>query len=744
MQSDAPISCAKDDTLNRASFANQLAQTIMSYDQDSSFTIGLYGEWGSGKTSVINMLEESLNLLSAKEEDKPVVLRFNPWLFSDQTQLITQFFKQLSAKFSSSNASKVKIIGEAMETFGGALAFTTLIPPIGAIGTIVSALTKDFGKGLRKYADGKNTNIQKLKNDVVDLLKRAKAKTIIIIDDIDRLSNEEIRSVFQLIKSIADFPNTIYVLAFDFEIVSNALKGIQECDGAKYLEKIVQVPFHLPNITEQQLTQIFLDKLNEIVGEIPEDSFDNTKWELMYNKGIKPFFTTIRDVVRLNNTISLKYSFLKDETDIIDLIGITTVQVFLPEIYADMPAYKEQFCGSVSAIYSSPNNEENTLQKLYKTLTEDLNDSQRNNLTEILSLLFPKVSSVMKKGLSGIHYNDNEYDSIKSGSIYNLTYFDRYFTLAFSESLSLKQAKYLMFHADEPNLINEIHNLDEKGLTNQFLDYLKSMFNPLKKTDTYKDRALLLLDYITKYWDTLHDADDNKFFSYPWVWRLPNTVDCLLWVFIEEQERFSAIKTLFNDNFLRLSLKIRLLRGYEREHNRFLGEDNKDRHPEEPLFSIENVLELETTIFDIIRKKISDDTLTEENNFSSITWLIEESDNEAIKTSYQTYFIEKIKKNSFLAHFISSRIGHGKGADPFIFEIWNIDLKNMEKYFDIANAVSRMEQFIKDDEFRSLPLKEKEDILAFLSFYERKDEQYREEATRPLIEDYAKKHGISL
>lgn len=743
MQSDTPICCAKDDILNRASFANQLAQTIINYNQDSSFTIGLYGEWGSGKTSVINMLEESLNLLSAEEENKPVVLRFNPWLFSDQTQLITQFFKQLSEKFGSNNASGVKKIGDAMETFGGALEFTTLIPQIGAIGTIVSALTKDFGKGLRKYADRKNTNIQKLKNEVVHLLKSAKAKTIIIIDDIDRLSNEEIRSVFQLIKSIADFPNTIYVLAFDFEIVSNALKGIQECDGAKYLEKIVQVPFHLPNITEQQLTQIFLSKLNEIVGEIPEDSFDKTKWALMYDKGIKPFFTTIRDVVRLNNTITLKYSFLKDETDIVDLIGITAVQVFLPEIYADMPAYKEQFCGSFSTIYSSNNNEENTFQKLYETLTKKLNDSQRNNLTEILSLLFPKVSSVMKKGLSGIHYNDNEYDSIKSGSIYNLTYFDRYFTLAFSESLSLKQAKYLTLHADEPNLINEIHKLDEKGLTNQFLDYLKSIFNPLKKTDTHKERAILLLDYITKYWDTLHDADNN-FFSYPWVWRLPNTVDCLLWVFIEEKERFSAIKTLFNDSSLRLSLKIRLLRGYEREHNRFSGEGNKDRHPEEPLFSIENVLELETIVFDIFKEKISDDTLTEENNFSSITWLIEESDNEAIKTSYQTYFIEKIKKNSFLAHFISSRIGHGKGAGFFVFEIWNIDLKNMEKYLDIASAVSRMEQFIKDDEFNSLPLKEKEDILAFLSFYERKDEQYTEEATRPLIDDYAKKHGISL
>jgi len=742
MYSDTPIGSSQEDTLNRASFANQLAQTIMNYDQDNSFNIGLYGEWGSGKTSVINMLEESLGNLSAKMEHKPVVLRFNPWLFSDQTQLVTQFFKQLSAKFGSNSTSGAKKAGKAMETFGGALEFTTLIPQIGVVGTIVSAFTKDLGKGLSEYAEGKNTNIQKLKDELITLLKSAKAKTIIIIDDIDRLSNEEIRSVFQLIKSIADFPNTIYVLAFDFEIVSNALSGIQKYDGAKYLEKIVQVPFQLPNTTEQQLTYTFLDKLNEIIGEVPEEGFDKAKWSMMFHQGINPFLTTIRDVVRLNNTISLKYSFLKDETDIVDLIGITTVQVFLPAIYAAMPAYKEQFCGSFSTNYSSHNNEEDAFQRLYEILTENLNDTQRNNLTEILSLMFPKVSGTMKKGLSGIRYNG--YGSIKLGSIYNSNYYDRYFTLAFSESLSLKQVKYLIFHASEVTLVNEICKLDGKGLTNQFLDYLSSIFNPLKKTDTHKDRAILLLTYITKHWDTLHDADDNKFISFPWLWRLRNTVDHLLWVFIDEQERYSIIEKSFKDSSIGLALKIKLLMGYEHEYNRFSGESSKERTPEEYLFCIENVMALEVIIYDIIIQKINNNTLIYESDLSFITWLVEESDNEDVKIAYQEHLNNILTKDSGLAHFISSRIGHGKGASNFVFEIWNVDLKNMEKYFDIAETVNRMELFIRHDEFESFPLKEKEDILAFLSFYEKKDEPYRENATRPLIEEYAKKHNISL
>jgi len=84
---------------------------------------------------------------------------------------------------------------------------------VGAIGKISSTLTKDIGKGIRNYAEIKES-IQHRKNVLVQILSESSSKIIVIIDDIDRLSNEEICAVFQLVKSIADFPNTIYLLAF--------------------------------------------------------------------------------------------------------------------------------------------------------------------------------------------------------------------------------------------------------------------------------------------------------------------------------------------------------------------------------------------------------------------------------------------------------------------------------------------------------------------------------------------------
>ena len=92
--SDKPIKGKDFDQLNRTNFSRRLAEAILSYTDTDNFTIGLCGKWGTGKTSVLNMvLEEISNLASSLETDeKPIIVSFNPWNYSDQAQLTTQFF----------------------------------------------------------------------------------------------------------------------------------------------------------------------------------------------------------------------------------------------------------------------------------------------------------------------------------------------------------------------------------------------------------------------------------------------------------------------------------------------------------------------------------------------------------------------------------------------------------------------------------------------------------------------------
>ena len=90
---DLPITKSTEDALNRGAFAKSLAKTLLRYSHPSSFTIGLYGEWGSGKTSLLNMILENVE----HADDSAVILRFNPWLCSEPRRLITQFFKQMAS-----------------------------------------------------------------------------------------------------------------------------------------------------------------------------------------------------------------------------------------------------------------------------------------------------------------------------------------------------------------------------------------------------------------------------------------------------------------------------------------------------------------------------------------------------------------------------------------------------------------------------------------------------------------------
>ena len=103
---DLPIKKSSEDILNRMPFAQSIAKAMLSQESQSSFSIGLYGEWGSGKTSLLNMVVEAVE----SSDEKAVVLNFNPWLCSDAKQLVSQFFKQLSAAIKLKRPKDEKIL----------------------------------------------------------------------------------------------------------------------------------------------------------------------------------------------------------------------------------------------------------------------------------------------------------------------------------------------------------------------------------------------------------------------------------------------------------------------------------------------------------------------------------------------------------------------------------------------------------------------------------------------------------
>lgn len=201
---DKPITDASEDKLGRSGFAERLAKAIINFDTADSYAIALQGAWGCGKTSVLNM---AIQKIEETTDKKAVIIRFNPWNFTTTGQLIDQFFATMSSKLKLSEGDKrLQKVGGLIEKYSSVLEYTQYIPVVGPYLDVVKNLAKAAGKEIKETADKKlhDATIQKAK--IEEALKEIDFQILVVIDDIDRLPNDQIRLIFQLVNSVAGFP----------------------------------------------------------------------------------------------------------------------------------------------------------------------------------------------------------------------------------------------------------------------------------------------------------------------------------------------------------------------------------------------------------------------------------------------------------------------------------------------------------------------------------------------------------
>ncbi|MFP1711311.1 KAP family P-loop NTPase fold protein [Gardnerella vaginalis] len=357
---DKPIEKADEDLLGRSDFAKQFGKSICEYDSKDGLVIGLYGKWGSGKTSIVNMAISEIPVVEAqkienekwysrvykrikkiftsqktKEEDQchyPIVIKFSPWNYSDKNNLISLFFYELKNKLGvAKNEENKEKIGKAISQYSDIIDVLSFIPVAGpAIAPILKTISKSKGAKLMQAP-----SLNDAKEKLCEALEDFNHKIIVFIDDIDRLTTPQIKDIFQLVKQVGDFPNIIYVLTMDREIVCNALSEYHNIDGDEYLKKIVQVSFEVPEIDRSLLPEILKSRLNKIIYKNDcEEEFENNEYfETVLENCINPYIKNIRDINRLLNTFQFKYYALWKETSFVDLLAITAIEIFEPKLY---------------------------------------------------------------------------------------------------------------------------------------------------------------------------------------------------------------------------------------------------------------------------------------------------------------------------------------------------------------------------------------------------------------------------
>lgn len=474
---DKPITSSDDDALGRKNVANALGDGLLADSNKESHVIGIYGKWGSGKTSFINMALEHVEKKSidfAKNE-KPVIINFNPWNFSNQNQLINQFFNQLSNDFSRDNSKWLKSAGKMLKTYSLAISPLSIVPPFTGFAISTSIASGIVGKAAELVGHHVKKSTEELKDEICKNLLENDGRIIIVIDDIDRLNAIEITQIFQLVKSIADFPNTTYILTFDKEVVSNALETEQCGNGNQYLEKIVQIPFELPEIPKSELLSLLMTQLDEIIEKNPHDDFNGQNYINMLNSGFFQFFKNIRDINRYINVLNFNYEVIKDEVNVIDFIAITAIQVFLPELYQEIKNNRHVFVNSTSVSNKEPKDID---KAICNEIFEMYDNKQKPFLQNFLSILFPRLNFHYKK----TNYSPTHYISWrKNRLICSESFFDIYFRFALpNEKISQAEMKILLSKGNDIEFISEsIQNIIENGKSSDFLyilpDYIENI-----------------------------------------------------------------------------------------------------------------------------------------------------------------------------------------------------------------------------------------------------------------------------
>lgn len=154
LSNDTPINNRDNDMYSYSRLAERIADCICSANaEDSSFTIGISGSWGSGKTSLINLVESELSDRKSHNLNVPEVLRFNPWRFNSQEQLLTEFFSALSSKLTGSSFNQGNgirnNIGEALSAYSASIAY----PGLASLSTLLFCPAPSLGAALPLLAN---------------------------------------------------------------------------------------------------------------------------------------------------------------------------------------------------------------------------------------------------------------------------------------------------------------------------------------------------------------------------------------------------------------------------------------------------------------------------------------------------------------------------------------------------------------------------------------------------------------
>jgi hypothetical protein len=505
-----------NDILSRQNYAHKIGLKILGTNSlNKAFVIAINSPWGFGKSGFLSLLEQffkvgnrtdfitnavrSSDLIDANEinrlflrRNNTIIVRYNPWKNFDDKKIVQDFFDELSSsisKYDSHLSKKVKKYGRDLTKLDDTV-FSKLVSI--AVDSIASEGT-----------------LTELFDEINNSIDRIQKKIIVFIDDLDRLTGDELIDILKLIRNTANFRNTFFIVAYDHNYVLNTIEKKNLISSKEeYLQKIVQLEITLPifqkniliQFLEEQITEYKplaygFDKIQLAINEIlainvlvtpkPGTSQNNStdlsdfffRSERTDDSLLFRVFQNIRDVVRFVNSLKVSFESIGEFADIYEIVLLEILKVKHLSIYQLIS--NKRFLHVVDEKYEFDfdNYDGFITDEVAKTINIKLSEK------EVIRVILDSIFNSKRK----IYFRSIKYPP----------YFDIYFTYQAPKLIQLEKIESAL----EAQEIDQIIDVIDESVKQETFDDLRNFLDSQDEFTSKNEFEITLksLFYISKY-----------------------------------------------------------------------------------------------------------------------------------------------------------------------------------------------------------------------------------------------------
>lgn len=719
---DKPIRLPSEDHFGFDPFAKAIAETISGFDKPEGSVISINGPWGTGKSSIVNLVKHHLSEIADNDELK--IIDFNCWWFRGEEALALEFFRDLYSAMDIAKSEKAK---EAVSQLGSRLLSGSSSFVGAAINFFAAPGAGGMASGGMNFLSDlirQEKTVESFHKEVSQELLDGKKRFLIVIDDIDRLAPDEALLIFRLVKSVGRLPNVMYLMAYDRAIAERVVSDRYPSEGAQYLEKIVQAGFDIPNPPHSKLVNSLTTFLDSLWAGQPSPDIRHF-WNLMHDV-VSPEIRSPRDVLRITNTLGVSWKAVEGEVDPVDFLCMETIRVQRPELYSALRANKSRLTNG--GLDHSHTNNESVAQLYDEIFLGDLTGEEKEDVKRALRRLFPALDGVW----GNMHYGSDFYQQWEQKrQVCSKKHFDTYFRFALSgDNISLKEVTAIVDKCDNFEFVasallqaKELSNGEGGTRAASLLDELNVHAKkiPLEKADTFLGALFSVHDSI----DT--EADQERGFAIAnnnlrihWIMRSVTRERTSL------PERSKIILTAAEHASVGWLVSLS-----DSAYHDFYPREGKQPEQEENCITTESdAKKLRVMALEKIEASAADGKLLDYERFIGILYRWDELAETGTHEKAKAWCKDQLQNEAAIARFadafVSSSWSHGMGGfgslgDTVAIRKDHVSKDNLNRFFDADAFKSKVEDLIEktDPETSSYAR-----LKRFLDAWENEDDMF--------------------